>query len=192
MSFTSSIAPASCTSCSCSRAETLIAVRCIGVEGVVPVAVDAVQVQDKGRSTTSAWLLEATTRQPLSLSVLQSRENEKTMREAFSTTAAKKGLMLSMVLMVVQQMSGVSAVVFYSNSIFKAAGSSLDKDLSSIVVGACLAGATFVSLFLVDRLGRRVLLLGSGAACFVCNVILGIYLLLLVSRSRQARRAKGK
>ncbi|XP_034250718.1 facilitated trehalose transporter Tret1-like isoform X2 [Thrips palmi] len=112
-------------------------------------------------------------------SIKESRENQKTLREAFSTKAAKRGLMLSMVLMLIQQMSGVSAVVFYASSIFEAAGSSLSKDQSSIVVGVCLAGATLCSLFLVDRLGRRVLLLGSGAACFVCNVVLGIYLLLL-------------
>lgn len=115
----------------------------------------------------------------IKMSIKESRENQKSMREAFSTTAAKKGLMLSMVLMAVQQLSGVSAVVFYAAKIFEAAGSSLSKDESSIVVGACLAGATLVSLFLVDRLGRRILLLGSGACCFVCNIVLGIYLLLL-------------
>ncbi|KAE8741895.1 hypothetical protein FOCC_FOCC012548 [Frankliniella occidentalis] len=106
-------------------------------------------------------------------------ENKKTLKEAFTTKEAKLGLALSMNLMIVQQLSGVSAVVFYAAKIFEKAGSTLSKEVAAIVMGACLAGATLVSLFLVDRFGRRLLLLVSGAACVISNVILGIYLLIL-------------
>ncbi|KAK3916637.1 Facilitated trehalose transporter Tret1 [Frankliniella fusca] len=117
--------------------------------------------------------------------------NKKTLKQAFTTKEAKLGLGLSMTLMVVQQLSGVSAVVFYAAKIFKSAGSTLSEDLAAIVMGACLAGATLVSLFLVHRYGRRLLLLVSGAACFICNVILGIYLLLLKNNGTEAMEPYG-
>ncbi|XP_052128026.1 nucleolar protein 11-like isoform X3 [Frankliniella occidentalis] len=113
-------------------------------------------------------------------------ENKKTLKEAFTTKEAKLGLALSMNLMIVQQLSGVSAVVFYAAKIFEKAGSTLSKEVAAIVMGACLAGATLVSLFLVDRFGRRLLLLVSGAACVISNVILGIYLLILLADQKQA------
>lgn len=62
---------------------------------------------------------------------------------------------------------------------------------SALVMGACLAGATLLSLFLVDRLGRRLLLLVSGAACIICNVVLGVYLFFLVRCPAAAPRSGG-
>lgn len=56
------------------------------------------------------------------------------------------------------------------------AGSSLTGDQSSIAMGACLAGATMLSLYLVEKMGRKLLLLISGVACIICNVVLGSFL----------------
>lgn len=39
--------------------------------------------------------------------------------KAFSTTEAKKGLMIAFGLMFFQQLSGVNAVIFYTTGIFK-------------------------------------------------------------------------
>ncbi|KAJ1529734.1 hypothetical protein ONE63_006487 [Megalurothrips usitatus] len=121
----------------------------------------------------------------ISADIKNAEDSKKSMSEAFTTREAKMGLMLSMNLMLVQQLSGVSAVIFYAGAIFKAAGSTLSAEVSAIITGACLAGATLVSLFLVDRLGRRTLLLVSGIACIICNVVLGIYLYILVRTEKQ-------
>lgn len=50
--------------------------------------------------------------------LLQAQDSKKSTMEAFSTGEAKLGLGLSMNLMMVQQLSGVSAVIFYAGDIF--------------------------------------------------------------------------
>jgi facilitated trehalose transporter len=71
-------------------------------------------------------------------------------------------LFISMSLMFFQQWCGVNAVIFYTVTIFSEAGSSIEKNLATIVVGIVQFFATFISIFLVDKAGRRILLLTSG------------------------------
>jgi hypothetical protein len=42
-----------------------------------------------------------------------------TFRQAFSTTEAKKGLMIALGLMFFQQLSGINVVIFYTTQIFE-------------------------------------------------------------------------
>jgi facilitated trehalose transporter len=46
-----------------------------------------------------------------------------------------RALFVSLGLMFFQQLSGINAVIFYTLKIFEAAGSTVDKDLSTIIVG---------------------------------------------------------
>ena len=82
---------------------------------------------------------------------------------------------LSLMLMLQQQLSGVNAVIFYSTGIFKDAGSTIEPDLATIIVGLMIALSTAVSMLLVDRLGRKVLLLFSDALMGVCLLALGVF-----------------
>ena len=50
------------------------------------------------------------------------------------TTGVRKATLVSLAGMVFQQLSGVNAVIFYTSDIFKDAGSSMNPDLSSILV----------------------------------------------------------
>ena len=51
--------------------------------------------------------------------VNEQASNRVSLKEAFSTRAAKKGLMIAFGLMIFQQLSGVNAVIFYTADIFK-------------------------------------------------------------------------
>ena len=65
------------------------------------------------------------------------------------------------------QLSGINAILYYLGDIFGAAGfSSLSANLQSIAIGATNLLATIVAMTLIDRTGRkRLLLIGSvGAA----------------------------
>ncbi|KAL6534622.1 hypothetical protein OROGR_013297 [Orobanche gracilis] len=62
-----------------------------------------------------------------------------------------------------QQASGIDAVVMYSPRIYEKAGITSDekKLLATIAVGFCKTAFVLVTTFMVDRIGRRVLLLTS-------------------------------
>jgi SP family arabinose:H+ symporter-like MFS transporter len=72
----------------------------------------------------------------------------------------RKPLMLAVVLMACSQFCGINAIMYYSTKIFAAAGSgSATAFSSSVWVGFINLAFTFVAIGLVDRAGRRRLLL---------------------------------
>ncbi len=83
--------------------------------------------------------------------------------------------MISIMLMFFQQFSGINAVIFFTNDIFEMAGSTLNPDVCSIIVGVVQVLMTFVAAALVERAGRKVLLIQSSAVMGLCLVVLGIY-----------------
>jgi len=66
-------------------------------------------------------------------------------------------------LMFFQQFSGINAVMFYSVNIFRLAGSSIDSNLATIILGVVNIAATIFSNAFIDRLGRKILLYISDA-----------------------------
>ncbi|CAN6448448.1 unnamed protein product [Victoria cruziana] len=71
-----------------------------------------------------------------------------------------KPLMIGTGLLILQQLCGINGILFYSTSIFEAAGIS-SSNVATIGVGAIQVVMSVVVLWLVDRTGRRVLLLIS-------------------------------
>lgn len=78
-------------------------------------------------------------------------------------------LSIALGLMFFQQFSGINAMIFYTVSIFKDAGSTIDSNLCSIIVGLVNLTATLIATFLIDRLGRKLLL-------YVSTVLMAITL----------------
>lgn len=89
--------------------------------------------------------------------------------------AVIKGFIIAYGLMLFQQMSGVNSIIFYSSDIFSKAGSSLPPNQASIIVGAVQVISVFVGTLVVDKLGRRILLLASIVVMFLMTLILGVY-----------------
>lgn len=100
------------------------------------------------------------------------------MLEAFSSKAAKRGLIIGLGIMGFQQLSGINSVIFYTTQIFQSAGSSMDSGIQTIIVGTVSVVVTFVSTIVVDRLGRRPLLLLSDFFMAICTTLLGLYFFL--------------
>lgn len=86
-----------------------------------------------------------------------------------------KPLILSVLLMFFQQFSGINAVMFNSEAILKEAGSTLTPSIATICIGVAQVIATLIGTQLIDRLGRKMLLIGSGAGHAVSLGLLGIY-----------------
>ncbi|KAF0301002.1 Facilitated trehalose transporter Tret1 [Amphibalanus amphitrite] len=100
--------------------------------------------------------------------------NKATVMDLFSHDN-RRPFVMGMMLMLLQQLSGVNAVIFYTVNIFEDAGSSIDSDLATIIVGLVQSVSTFAAVVLVDRLGRKVLLLLSDGVMAVCLLALGVY-----------------
>lgn len=89
--------------------------------------------------------------------------------------AVKKGFIIAYGLMLFQQMSGVNAIIFYSSTIFSEAGASISPNTAAIIVGAVQVVSVFLGTFVVDKLGRRILLLASIVMMFLMTLLMGIY-----------------
>ncbi|XP_077167312.1 solute carrier family 2, facilitated glucose transporter member 5-like isoform X2 [Paroedura picta] len=77
------------------------------------------------------------------------------------------------VMMMGQQLSGVNAVYYYANSIYTNAGVKEDQvQFVTAGTGAVNVVMTIVAVFVVEALGRRILLLaGFGICCVACAVL---------------------
>ena len=86
---------------------------------------------------------------------IQSADNSFDWSE-LKTKIAQKALLIGLVLVVLNQFSGVVAMMSYTANIFQEAGSSLSPNMSSIVTSAIQLVGNCIATKLVDRAGRKV------------------------------------
>lgn len=77
----------------------------------------------------------------------------------FTTTVARKAMVIGLMLSALNQLCGCFAMINYTATIFQEAGSNLTPNSSAIVVGAIQLFGAYVSTILVDRAGRKVCLI---------------------------------
>ncbi|KAL5558037.1 hypothetical protein UlMin_034248 [Ulmus minor] len=82
-------------------------------------------------------------------------------------------LMIGIGLLVLQQISGINGVLFYSSTIFEAAGIK-SSNVATFGVGAIQVIATAVTTWLVDKAGRRLLLIVSSAGMTVSLLVVSV------------------
>lgn len=95
---------------------------------------------------------------------------------AFSVTPeAIRGMLIVPTLMVCAQFSGTFTLQNYASTIFRASGSNLDPNTSSMIMGSIQVLGSICVSFLIDRLGRRVLLFISTAGATFALLVTGTY-----------------
>ncbi|KAF5301949.1 hypothetical protein FQR65_LT08685 [Abscondita terminalis] len=95
--------------------------------------------------------------------------------DLYANKATLKAVIIALALMFFQQMSGINAVLFNAVEIFQQSGSSLAPSVCTIIAGAVQVGATYGATVLIDRLGRKILLILSGGIMAVCLAALAVY-----------------
>ena len=86
----------------------------------------------------------------------------------FFSRANLKPILLAFVVAFFNQMSGCNAINYFAPRIFQMAGLGRDSAfLSTFGLGFLQAGATFLGLWLIDRVGRRTLLIVGGIGYIV-------------------------
>jgi sugar porter (SP) family MFS transporter len=91
------------------------------------------------------------------------------------TAANRRPIVLAILLAMFNQLSGINAILYYLNDIFSAAGfSGWSNDLQAVAIGAANLIATVIALRVIDRVGRRKLLLTGaiGTAVALAGVAL--------------------
>ncbi len=78
-------------------------------------------------------------------------------------------LFLAISLGAFNQLAGINAILYYLNNIFAAAGfSQISSDQQAIAIGATNFTFTLVGMSLIDKLGRKTLLLIGAVGCSAC------------------------
>ena len=88
----------------------------------------------------------------------------------------RKPLIIGISLAVLQQFTGINAVIYYANQIFAAAGFKTpdSQGLATLwAIGAVNVLATFVAVAWVDRFGRKPLLMIGSSGMFLSLVLIG-------------------
>lgn len=86
-------------------------------------------------------------------------------------------LVIGIMLQIFQQVSGINAIMFYSPVLLQTLGFGRNAALySAALTGTVNVMATVVSIFLVDRFGRKILLLLAGSQMFIAQAVIGALL----------------
>ncbi|NWI10182.1 GTR5 protein, partial [Crypturellus soui] len=91
----------------------------------------------------------------------------------FTSRGLRWQLISIIVMMMGQQLSGINAVFYYADRIFLSAGVNENSvQYVTVSIGAINVVMTLVAVFIVESLGRRILLLaGFGMCCASCAVL---------------------
>ena len=84
-----------------------------------------------------------------------------------------KSILLIFGLMFIKQASGRAAVIFYASQIFESAGWSGNEHLPALIIALSQVGAVLVACVLVDRVGRRPLLVATMFSLTASCIALG-------------------
>lgn len=96
-------------------------------------------------------------------------------RELFQKRVVKL-LGIGIFLAFLQQWSGINVVIYYAADIFQAAGYNLKQMMLNIVViGGVMVLSVFITIFTVDRFGRKKLLLIGTAAMTILYGLIGYF-----------------
>ena len=83
-----------------------------------------------------------------------------------------KPIFLAIAIGAFNQLSGINAILYYLNDIFASVGfSRLSGNLQAVAIGAMNLAATLVGMSLIDRVGRRMLLLIGAVGTAICLAV---------------------
>lgn len=86
-------------------------------------------------------------------------------------------LLIAVTLAVLQQISGINTIVYYAPRVFARVGHAESAAAwATVLVGVTNVVCTLIALWIIDKVGRRALLLGGSAGMFVCLALAAVLL----------------
>ncbi|EER06837.1 hexose transporter, putative [Perkinsus marinus ATCC 50983] len=96
----------------------------------------------------------------------------------------KMQLFIGVMLQVLQQFAGVNGIIFYQTSIFQAAGID-NRDVVSLSVMAVQVGVTLIGALIIEKAGRRLLLISAASGMCISAILEGLFFYLRDSVGNQ-------
>jgi sugar porter (SP) family MFS transporter len=101
--------------------------------------------------------------------IIASIDAEHTLNDRLFTWKYRLPIFLAVTIGMFNQLSGINAILYYLNSIFADAGySKVSSDLQAVAVGATNLLATMFAMTMIDRVGRKKLLLIGSVGTALC------------------------
>ncbi|PSR93313.1 Hexose carrier protein [Actinidia chinensis var. chinensis] len=110
--------------------------------------------------------------------LIKASETSKTIKHLFKKIVQRKyrpQLVMAIAIPFFQQVTGINVISFYAPVLFRTIGFSESASLLSaaVVTGVVGTTSTFISMLIVDKLGRRVLLTIGGIQMLVSQIVVG-------------------
>ncbi|XP_003416315.1 solute carrier family 2, facilitated glucose transporter member 2 [Loxodonta africana] len=107
-----------------------------------------------------------------------SNEQKVSIIQLFTSSSYRQPILVALMLHMAQQFSGINGIFYYSTSIFQSAGIR-QPVYATIGVGVVNTVFTALSVFLVEKAGRRSLFLIGMTGMFFCAIFMSVGLVLL-------------
>lgn len=122
-------------------------------------------------------------------------EESKTVEHPWRNIVQRKyraQLTMSILIPFFQQLTGINVIMFYAPVLFKTIGFGDDASLmSAVITGLVNVFATLVSVFTVDKAGRRKLFLEGGFQMLACQIVVGTLIAIKFGTNGEAHLSKG-
>lgn len=109
------------------------------------------------------------------LAVREQNSNKGKFLDLFTVKSNRKALFIAFGIRTVQQLSGITAFTFYANTIFNEAGEHFSAEVVSIIYFTMQLLVTTISSIILDKTGRRPLILLSVAGAAFALIVEGLY-----------------
>ncbi|XP_062105006.1 sugar transport protein 13-like isoform X2 [Humulus lupulus] len=114
------------------------------------------------------------------LDIVEASRSAKLVKHPFKNLlhrSSRPQLIIAIFLQIFQQFTGINAIMFYAPVLFNTLGFGADASLySAVITGAVNVLSTVVSIYSVDKVGRRVLLLEAGVQMFLSQTVIAVIL----------------
>ena len=96
-------------------------------------------------------------------------EHEQGVQASLSWRDHRVPILLAVAVAMFNQLAGINAILYYINSIFEAAGfGRVSADLQAVAIGATNLLFTAIAMSVIDKLGRKTLLLAGSVGMVIC------------------------
>lgn len=105
----------------------------------------------------------------------ESQQKRASIKDVVTSKGNLKAVISVVVVLAYQQLTGINALVFYTEPIFKAADSPISSSVGSIIINLVQLVVAYISILIVEKANRKFYLMFSSTGLFLCMLTLGIF-----------------